>query len=189
MEYYSYYAANNYLAHHGVLGMKWGQHIFGKEAKLARANKKAIKAAKKARKASEKEAYRTRKENAWIKSNRTEAEARVARYGGREVASRAAKREYSKKLNRVYMKTGAATTLGSIGATTGFAMASGSYAALGTTLALAGMGTVPVAVAVGAYNTYKIGKRLSDQLAFTKDVGTISKDAYSETGAFGKKNK
>lgn len=29
-DYYSYYAANNYLAHHGVLGMKWGQHIFGK---------------------------------------------------------------------------------------------------------------------------------------------------------------
>lgn len=24
MEYYSYYVANNYLMHHGVLGMKWG---------------------------------------------------------------------------------------------------------------------------------------------------------------------
>ena len=180
MEYYSYYAANDYLAHHGVLGMKWGQHIFGKEAKLARANKKAIKTAEKARKASE-------KENAWIKSNRTEAEARVARYGGRAVASNAAKREYSKKLSRVYMKTGAATTLGSIGLTTGFAMASGSYAALGGALVMAGMGTVPVATAVAAYNTYKIGKRLSDQLMFTKDVGTISKNAYSETGAFEKK--
>lgn len=29
-DYYSYYLTNNYLAHHGVLGMKWGQHIFGK---------------------------------------------------------------------------------------------------------------------------------------------------------------
>ena len=36
-DYYSYYAANNYLAHHGVLGMKWGQHIFGK---VNRASKK-----------------------------------------------------------------------------------------------------------------------------------------------------
>lgn len=35
--YYSYYAANNCLAHHGVLGMKWGQHIFGK---VNRASKK-----------------------------------------------------------------------------------------------------------------------------------------------------
>ena len=32
-DYYSYYAANNYLAHHGVLGMKWGQHIFGRDQK------------------------------------------------------------------------------------------------------------------------------------------------------------
>ena len=32
MDYYSYYAANDYLAHHGVLGMKWGQHIFGKQS-------------------------------------------------------------------------------------------------------------------------------------------------------------
>lgn len=32
-DYYSYYAANDYLAHHGVLGMKWGQHIFGRDQK------------------------------------------------------------------------------------------------------------------------------------------------------------
>lgn len=39
MNYYSYYVAHDYLAHHGVLGMKWGQHIFGKDSK--RSNKSA----------------------------------------------------------------------------------------------------------------------------------------------------
>ena len=52
-DYYSYYAANDYLAHHGVLGMKWGQHIFGRDQKsgahqLNRAqNKEKIKEGKK----------------------------------------------------------------------------------------------------------------------------------------------
>ena len=44
-EYYSYYVAHDYLAHHGVLGMKWGQHIFGKDQKT-RGTRKAEKAKK-----------------------------------------------------------------------------------------------------------------------------------------------
>lgn len=40
-DYYSYYAANNYLAHHGVLGMKWGQHIFGKIKSSISSHRKA----------------------------------------------------------------------------------------------------------------------------------------------------
>lgn len=44
-EYYSYYMAHDYLAHHGVLGMKWGQHIFGKDKKT-RGTRKAEKAKK-----------------------------------------------------------------------------------------------------------------------------------------------
>lgn len=44
-EYYSYYMAHDYLAHHGVLGMKWGQHIFGKD-KQTRGTRKAEKAKK-----------------------------------------------------------------------------------------------------------------------------------------------
>lgn len=44
-DYYSYYMANNYLAHHGVLGMKWGQHIFGKD-KQTRGTRKVEKAKK-----------------------------------------------------------------------------------------------------------------------------------------------
>lgn len=42
-DYYSYYMANDYLAHHGVLGMKWGQHIFGKD-KQTRGTRKRAKA-------------------------------------------------------------------------------------------------------------------------------------------------
>ena len=41
-EYYSYYMVNNFLAHHGVLGMKWGQHIFGNDEK-ARGTRKSKK--------------------------------------------------------------------------------------------------------------------------------------------------
>ena len=40
-DYYSYYAANDYLAHHGVLGMKWGQHIFGKVRNSLSSRRKA----------------------------------------------------------------------------------------------------------------------------------------------------
>ena len=52
-DYYSYYAANNYLAHHGVLGMKWGKHIFGRDQKSGthklkiEQNKEKIKEGKK----------------------------------------------------------------------------------------------------------------------------------------------
>lgn len=52
-DYYSYYMANNYLAHHGVLGMKWGQHIFGKIKSALSSRKKKKQNAKNLEKARE----------------------------------------------------------------------------------------------------------------------------------------
>ena len=50
-DYYSYYAANDYLAHHGVLGMKWGQHIFGKLRNSISSRRKAAQRKKNLEKA------------------------------------------------------------------------------------------------------------------------------------------
>ena len=61
-DYYSYYYANNYLAHHGVLGMKWGQHIFGKIRNSISSRRKASQRKKNLKKA--RETKKTNKEKA-----------------------------------------------------------------------------------------------------------------------------
>lgn len=60
MDYYSYYAANDYLAHHGVLGMKWGQHIFGRDQKSGTHQSKRVQNKEKVKEGKKKASHATR---------------------------------------------------------------------------------------------------------------------------------
>ena len=177
-DYYSYYYANDYLAHHGVLGMKWGQHIFGKIQSASSAHKAKKEAKYKAkedkRSAADAKARSSKKHE--VESNRREAEERVKFYGGRNVAARELTNEYNSKKNKTLGKAALATTGGAAAAAMGFAAGSG-----GAILATGGIAAIPVSVAVGAYKINKMYKRFSEQKAYTMDVGTINRNAYGVT--------
>ena len=177
-DYYSYYAANDYLAHHGVLGMKWGQHIFGKvrSASSARQQKKEAKAKAKADKRSEADAKARRAKKISVESNRREAEERVKFYGGRNVAARELTNEYNKKTSKTIAKSALAATGGGLMGAMGLAAGQG-----GALIATGGLAAVPVAVAVGAYKVNKLHERYAEQKAYTMDVGTINRNAYGLT--------
>ena len=178
-DYYSYYAANDYLAHHGVLGMKWGQHIFGKvsAAKASRKQKKADKAAEEDRKRSAADAKARESKKLKVESQRKEAEERVKFYGGRNVASRELKKEYRAKQKKVTRDAALTSVAGGAIAALGFQMGSS-----GAIVATGGLAAVPIATAVGAYKVAKLGQRFLEQNAYTMDVGTVNRNAYSLTG-------
>lgn len=177
--YYSY----DYLCHYGVLGMKWGQHIFG--------DRGLGKKSESDRRVSDTQSNSARKRQ--VNSERREARDRIAFYGGKNAAKANINQERDYKINKVkrQMKdgmskavaTGAVIGLG--GLALGIAVAG---SATGTTQALGsliGLGAIPSGAAVGGYLgnlTRDIGNTTITELTARADRQTAYTDDMNVTG-------
>lgn len=156
------YYSNDYLAHYGVQGMKWGQHLMAKAKNVSNAyyNHKS-KRYNKYENDRRVNLFETKRgQNIRVSSEKREAANRVKYYGGTNAAKAGLISEISRKTTVTALKGAAATQALAIGgAILDSASNSTGFTQLATTAGV-------VATGVGIYKQYTRGLR---QYAYTKD--------------------